>query len=549
MTVDVSTPTEQPADGEALAQSDSPRHAPSALEPLVARAGQLYSLPAVAMDVLRLTENPHVDVGEIKRCIERDPAMTAKILKVVNSPLFGLSGHVSDLNQALALLGIKPLKLLVLGFSLPKEMLQGIEAEALSQYWQFSLTKAVAAREIATLAGQSDGDEAFIAGLLSEIGTLVLLQELGDAYADFAAKVQAEEADLLQLELETIGFDHVILGCRLLQSWNLPQILIQRIRRGQPGPPLPLMTGPPSTLYLAHQLAEILVRQRLNLLPKFLDQLTAATQHDRKTVETLVIEVQAKLYQLADAMSVALPEGTDYTQIVTQAYTRLSVLAESAAATLALEDDAVRQKVAQSAEARGLIASVESLANRPASVKATAEDTQHEDRTSRPSPSTTPLLPTVLLLDELKEAIVRCRQQRSELSLLLLRVDHFDDLLMEIGPHEIDLLWQLVGAVANRLSDGLACVVSCGDDAMAVVLHDHDRQQGVSICRQILDVVAPWSRRRWGAATRLSLSGGVASVWNPPATLPSDELFDAARRCVLAACRGGGNSVKSIEMI
>ncbi|MCH8042607.1 MAG: HDOD domain-containing protein, partial [Planctomycetes bacterium] len=85
-----------------------------ALDPFVERAKSLYSLPAVAMEVLRLTDHPKVDVPALKNCIENDPALTTKLLRVVNSSLFGLSREVNDLNQALALLGIKPLKLLVL---------------------------------------------------------------------------------------------------------------------------------------------------------------------------------------------------------------------------------------------------------------------------------------------------------------------------------------------------------------------------------------------------------------------------------------------------
>ena len=108
---------------------------PSAtLDRLAAHAEQLYSLPAVAMEVLQLTGNPQVDTRALKECIENDPALTGKILRVVNSSLFALSREISDLNQALALLGTKPLKLLVLGFSLPGGLYAGIEARTLARY-------------------------------------------------------------------------------------------------------------------------------------------------------------------------------------------------------------------------------------------------------------------------------------------------------------------------------------------------------------------------------------------------------------------------------
>src|SRR4029079_4127291 len=112
------------------------------------RAGQLYSLPAVSAEILRLTDQPQIDVRAVKKCLESDPALAARILRVANSSLFGATRHVTDLSQALTLLGIRPLKMLVLGFSLPKDLVAGLEADVLGNYWRQALTKAVAAREL-----------------------------------------------------------------------------------------------------------------------------------------------------------------------------------------------------------------------------------------------------------------------------------------------------------------------------------------------------------------------------------------------------------------
>src|SRR5690606_15851150 len=109
---------------------------------------QIYTLPAVALEVLELTDHPRVDCRKIKQCIEHDPALVGKILRVVNSSLFGLGSDVTDLNQALALLGIKSLKLLVLGFSLSEAMFSGRTGDALQHGWRHALSRAVAAREL-----------------------------------------------------------------------------------------------------------------------------------------------------------------------------------------------------------------------------------------------------------------------------------------------------------------------------------------------------------------------------------------------------------------
>ena len=78
------------------------------VEQFVQRTGQLYSLPAAAAEVLRLTSEPRVDSAALKSCLERDPALATRILRVVNSSLFGASRTITDLPQALTLLGIRP---------------------------------------------------------------------------------------------------------------------------------------------------------------------------------------------------------------------------------------------------------------------------------------------------------------------------------------------------------------------------------------------------------------------------------------------------------
>src|SRR5947209_6913413 len=92
-----------------------------ALEKFVDEAGRLYSPPSVALEILRITSHPKFDLTGLKQCLLRDPALVGKMLRVVNSSLFGLSREVGDLGQALTLLGTKSVRLLVLGFSVPDE--------------------------------------------------------------------------------------------------------------------------------------------------------------------------------------------------------------------------------------------------------------------------------------------------------------------------------------------------------------------------------------------------------------------------------------------
>ena len=201
----------------------------SRLEQIVSRAQMLYSRPTVAMEVVRLAEQPRVDPQAIKKCVEQDPALTCKVLRVVNSSLYGLNRPVADLNQAIGLLGIKPLKLLVLGFSLPDALFAEVAARELQWYWTNTLTRAVAARLLSEQLWHQAGDEAFIAGLLQDIGILVLLRELGEPYVKFLSGAIEEKCTLAALEQDTLGFDHSQLSAALLAHWQLPQRLVDAI--------------------------------------------------------------------------------------------------------------------------------------------------------------------------------------------------------------------------------------------------------------------------------------------------------------------------------
>jgi len=174
------------------------------MDEIVQRARALYSLPVVAAEVIELTNCPEVDARALKDCIEVDPALTAKIMRVVNSSLFGLSREVVDLNQAIALLGTAPLKLLVLGFSLPENLFCEVARQQLDWYWSTTLARAVAAREISEQLWDRPGDDAFLAGLLQDIGVLVLLGELKETYAQFLDGVIDRRDSLQRLEVKSL---------------------------------------------------------------------------------------------------------------------------------------------------------------------------------------------------------------------------------------------------------------------------------------------------------------------------------------------------------
>jgi HD-like signal output (HDOD) protein len=539
---------------------------PDAIEEIVARAGALYSLPAVAVEVLRLTESPRVDVHALKECIERDPALTVKILRVVNSSLFGLPREVSDLNQALALLGIKPLKLLALGFSLPESLFLSAAREQLDWYWKTSLVRAVAAREISEQLFQKPGDDAFLAGLLQDIGVLVLLGELRQPYAAVLSEAIASQADLAEVERNALGFDHRQLTAGLLQHWNLPPLLTAAIGAAHDTRYWAHNKADHAhlvrVLHLAELFAQLIGQRRLSVLPDLLDAGEAYCKLDKAKLNDLIATLEPKVRQLANVLSLQIAGGEDYTQIIVQAHAKMSRVAESVAAPLSrgIADDAASPIESEGHEvqamilARQLRASFEQFYRGSVNDAVEAPDSTHlnvgannastSPRRQNPyaaisvAASATSDLETRLTLE-----VGRCRSLRRPIGLAVIEVQPSE--LLDLT--QAELVERLLNRACKR-AEGAAAIEPLGPLRRMMLLPGRDRHEAVTAARHTVDeiraLVDPYLRSEQLPA--VAIGAGVASAGTPAKNFRAVSLLETADRCLTAALRSGG--VKSLEV-
>jgi len=539
---------------------------PDAIEEIVARAGALYSLPAVAVEVLRLTESPRVDVHALKECIERDPALTVKILRVVNSSLFGLPREVSDLNQALALLGIKPLKLLALGFSLPESLFLSAARDQLDWYWKTSLVRAVAAREISEQLFQKPGDDAFLAGLLQDIGVLVLLGELRQPYAAVLSEAIASQADLAELERNALGFDHRQLTAGLLQHWNLPPLLTAAI--GAPHDTRYWAHNKADhahlvrVLHLAELFAQLIGQRRLSVLPDLLEAGEAYCRLDKAKLNELIATLEPKVRQLANVLSLQIAGGEDYTQIIVQAHAKMSRVAESVAAPLSrgIANDAASPIESEGHEAQAMILARQLRASFEQFYRGGVNDSfeapvsthsiggaHHEAPTPRlPIPSgaisiaasTTSDLETRLTLE-----VGRCRSLRRPIGLAVIEVQPTE--LLDLT--QAELIERLLTR-ACKCAEGTAAIEPLGALRRMMLLPGRDRHEAVTAARHAVEEVRalldPYLRSE--QLPPVAIGAGVASAGTPAKNFRAVSLLETADRCLAAALRSGG--VKSLEV-
>jgi len=194
------------------------------VDSLISQAQQLHSPPEVACSLLRLTRNEDFDIQEVVECIERDPALTARILKIVNSSRYGLRERVTSVSRAFAYLGCRTVRVLALTFSIVDTFTRGLGKRFYSVFWLRALTTATVTTRLAKRLETFDARDAYTCGLLADIGVLLLAQVQGKEYTTLYQDNPLCD-DLAAAELATLGFDHSAIGARLLTQWGFPSTL------------------------------------------------------------------------------------------------------------------------------------------------------------------------------------------------------------------------------------------------------------------------------------------------------------------------------------
>ncbi|MBL4809488.1 MAG: HDOD domain-containing protein [Phycisphaerales bacterium] len=184
----------------------------------------LPSLPAVAAKVLELTSDPDVKMTELASQITMDQALSAKVLRTVNSSFYGLRKRCSSIEKALIMLGLGPVKSLVLGFSLVSAF-EGQDGDTFdySSYWDRGLNTAIAGKIVADMKGYVDvTDECFLAGLLQDIGMIAMYRAMGEQYNLIVAGAGNDHFKLARAELIEFELQHAGVGASIAERWNLP---------------------------------------------------------------------------------------------------------------------------------------------------------------------------------------------------------------------------------------------------------------------------------------------------------------------------------------
>jgi putative nucleotidyltransferase with HDIG domain len=229
------------------------------LEPLLRQAGELPSLPEVYIRVTELLENETASGLKIGEAVQSDPALTARILKMINSAYYGLQNPVTSISQAVTLLGRQQLRHVLVGSVLSGVFKDfDITAFPLRDFWQHSIKTAIIARQLAMQNARVIDHEAFFtAGLLHDIGWLVIAKVNAGSYIQITGLAKSENKDVIQVELEKLGVTHIDVGVALLEKWGIPGLITECVRKHHDNDHIGPYATETSIVFLANQLSRL----------------------------------------------------------------------------------------------------------------------------------------------------------------------------------------------------------------------------------------------------------------------------------------------------
>ena len=187
---------------------------------------EISSLPTIFTRINEAVNNPRSSMNEIGKIIGEDAGLTARLLMVVNSAFFSFPQRIESISKAISIVGTQQLRDLALATSIIK-LFKGIPTDLVNMenFWKHCIGVGIAARTIGTFRREMNVERFFVAGILHEIGRLVIYMKIPDISRETILRSKEINQLLYIVEAERIGFDHAAVGRGLLQAWKLPHYL------------------------------------------------------------------------------------------------------------------------------------------------------------------------------------------------------------------------------------------------------------------------------------------------------------------------------------
>jgi len=478
----------------------------------VLRCPRLPSLPTIALEVIELCRQQDINIKHIATTISNDPALSSKILKTVNSSFYGLSQSVSTISHALVILGLNSVKTLALGFTLIDTFKDQSDDEFdMMQFFQRCLYSAVGARAVAQHADIEQAEEAFLGGLLQDLGMMAMLQTLGPQYQAVLNEVGNDHRELWKLEREQLEIDHAAVGAALGEKWKLPAVLIAPIKHHEQPAKAPDDLGPMvRCVAIGSRAADVYLASDPQLLEPYFEGLQEGFGISHAEGEQLLQQIGEATKELAKLFEIRtdnLPDTEDILAEANETLLQISLQTAQNANQLEAKNRQLEEKIVRDA--------LTGAYNRGK------------------------------LNEYIDEQFARATREKTPLGVIFFDVDHFKTLNDTHGHAAGDAVLIALARTASEQAPDGALVGRYGGEEFMVVMPGCDRKASARAAEHLRSVIEAMTVTCEEELTlHVTASMGVAAFDGTRFFRHSKQLVEAADKAVYAAKNAGRNCVR-----
>ncbi|MBC8478031.1 MAG: GGDEF domain-containing protein [Candidatus Delongbacteria bacterium] len=500
------------------------------IKTLLDNPGDIPALSPVVSKVLSLIRSEDVSAKELAGVIQNDNSLTMKVLKVVNSAYYAIPSKISTIAQAVVILGFDTIKNLVLSMSILELLVSNTEqVKQVQNLWERSLFMAVTARQIAVRRKEkANPDEAFIAGLLADVGMLMFVRHAADSYIPLVIREQEGVEDLTSMEREIFDVDHCAVGMKLAEKWGFPDKLSQPIAWHHDMTNADDMSAELEELsritLFARRCASVIYHQ--NLEDSMRDarlQAEIAFGMENDQLDEFLVEVFDEVEKTADFFGVKLEEQANYMEILQEANRKLS--------QMNLSYEQMNQKLRKANER------AEKLAAQLQEANAKLQELVNID-------PLTGVHNRRSMTQFLEHEYVRARRYDRHLALLLLDIDHFKKVNDTFGHPQGDSILREMSNLIKGLLRDTDMLVRYGGEEFLVMLPEAKLYAARIAAERIRRNVETHDFAHLPDSTmHITISIGVTELLNEEVCNSTEELIKAADLKLYEAKENGRNRI------
>jgi diguanylate cyclase (GGDEF)-like protein len=480
----------------------------------VLESPSLPTLPTVAYKLISISSNEEIGMKDIADLISKDASLSAKVLKIANSALYNLPCKISTIHQAASRLGMNAIRNLTLSFSfLSVKAKNKKDVFNYEKFWEQSLSNAVAAKLIMAEIGKSDWEEIFVAGLLQNIGELIIATSLPQQYEQVLIETFKSEKSTLELEQQIIGADHAFIGYEVTKNWGFPAQLLTPIQyhhcpEGYKGNDKKLKLTV-AVIYLSGIITSILYSNNPQKYhQEFLSKSKTILDFDDEIIDKILKLVVSETTQTASLFGFHMKNSKSIEEILQEANVALSAIN--------ISYDQRNRELEEKSKHLEKLAYLDSL----------TEVYNHG-----------------YFQSFLEKEINLATRKNTTLNLILADVDSFKNFNDYYGHQAGDFILKELCKLMRKALRDYDMIARYGGEEFAIVLVETTGQEAQIVAEKLRESIALHTFIDKNKKYKLTVSFGVAEIKPAVDTFTKNDLIGFADKALFESKKKGGNRV------